>query len=443
MDTSGMVSETDQKRTLRLLFVEDNPDDLELIVRELRKAPFDVVADAVRTKAEFAERLRAGQHDAIVADYHLDGWTGIEALNLMRDHQRDLPFILVTGALGEEAAVDCVKHGVSDYILKDRLARLPIAIDRSIREAELSQHRRKSDQRVRDREAMFRTLAEAIDAAIFVYVGAKCLYANYEAENLTGHSREELVEMNSLSLVDPKSREDVIRMGFRDPTRGAVSRHCEIKITTKSGDAKWLSMTSRVIPIEGKLGRLVTAFDITQRRLAEEETRLLALTDPLTGLGNYRRLLDAFDSELARSQRTGRPFSLMLLDLDGLKQINDVYGHAVGSRALCRVGHVLRAQCRNVDVATRYGGDEFAVILPETNASDARHLARRIAKIIKDEPERPSISVSLGLAACPDDGNTFNKLLRIADAGLYSMKGYSHGFEDFYHFNLELPSSNS
>jgi two-component system, cell cycle response regulator len=149
----------------------------------------------------------------------------------------------------------------------------------------------------------------------------------------------------------------------------------------------------------------------------------LAVTDPLTGLANYRRLIDSFDSELARSRRTGSSFSLMLLDLDGLKKINDVYGHAVGSRALYRVGHVLQTQCRNVDTAARYGGDEFAVILPETGVPDAKNLAHRVAKAVKEDPETPRLSISFGLAACPDDGDSFKEVLRIADGGLYFFKG--------------------
>jgi len=408
---------------LRILFVEDNPADLELILCTLERANLQVVANVARTKSEFLDYLLGTPHHAVVADYHLGGWTGLEALELMRAHRPELPFILVTGALGEEAAVECVKHGISDYILKDRLVRLPLAIARSIGEMNLIQERKKIDQRVRDSEAMFHTLAEAIDTAIFVYAASRCVFANYEAERITGYNREELLVMNSLNLIDASSRNDVIQMGFRTAGIEELPRHREIKITTKSGETKWLSMTSRAIEIEGKLGRLVTAFDITKHKVTEHEIRRLAATDSLTGLANYRHLLDAFDAELARSRRTGNSFSLMLLDLDGLKKINDVYGHAVGSRAITRVGHILQTQCRNVDTPARYGGDEFAVILPETGVLDARHLAHRVAKAVKEDSETPSISISFGLAACPDDGSSFKEVLQIADGGLYFLKG--------------------
>jgi two-component system cell cycle response regulator len=167
---------------------------------------------------------------------------------------------------------------------------------------------------------------------------------------------------------------------------------------------------------------LFSAFDLTERKQAESQARLLAVTDPLTGLGNYRRLLDVLHTELERSGRTGRPFAILLLDLDGLKKINDCYGHLAGSRALCRVGEVLRLFCRAIDTAARYGGDEFAVVLPETDAAAAGLVASRIRNRLATDSERPPLSASTGVAAFPQDGETIEALLETADRGLYRMK---------------------
>jgi diguanylate cyclase (GGDEF)-like protein len=164
---------------------------------------------------------------------------------------------------------------------------------------------------------------------------------------------------------------------------------------------------------------------IDQARLFDQ-VRSLAISDPLTGLANYRRLIAVIESELDRSRRTQRPFSLVLLDMDGLKTINDRYGHLVGSRALVRLGKILRNHSRAIDTPARYGGDEFAVILPEAPKEVAARVSARIRERLAGETEEPRLSVSAGLAAYPEDGDTPEKLLAAADRTLYRMKHRGH-----------------
>jgi diguanylate cyclase (GGDEF)-like protein len=154
-----------------------------------------------------------------------------------------------------------------------------------------------------------------------------------------------------------------------------------------------------------------------------ENVRQLAVSDSLTGLGNYRRLVDALEGEIQRSRRTGRPFSLLLFDLDGLKKLNDNYGHLVGSKALCRVANVLRVNSRTIDTVARYGGDEFAVILPETGMNAAQEVARRICDCVARDGELPPISVSVGVAVYAQNGETLEALVSAADQALYKTKG--------------------
>jgi len=165
-------------------------------------------------------------------------------------------------------------------------------------------------------------------------------------------------------------------------------------------------------------------FAATARERVELIQRLheLSQSDPLTGLANYRRLTAVLDSEKERFQRSQRPFALVLLDLDRLKSLNDEYGHVTGSRALCRLAGVLRETCRTVDTAARYGGDEFALVLPETDADAAATVATRIQRRLAEDPELPRISVSAGCAVYPDDGETIEALIRQADGRLYEAK---------------------
>ncbi|HYS23832.1 MAG TPA: GGDEF domain-containing protein [Candidatus Eisenbacteria bacterium] len=160
---------------------------------------------------------------------------------------------------------------------------------------------------------------------------------------------------------------------------------------------------------------------LDQARLFEQ-VRSMAVTDPLTGLSNYRRLISVLEAELDRSRRTQRPFSVVLLDMDGLKIINDQYGHLTGSRSLVRIGKILRNHSRAIDTAARYGGDEFAVVLPEAGKDIASRVVSRIRERLSAEPERPALSVSAGVAAFPEDGDTPERLLGAADRALYAMK---------------------
>src|SRR5215472_6613224 len=153
-----------------------------------------------------------------------------------------------------------------------------------------------------------------------------------------------------------------------------------------------------------------------------EQVRHLAASDPLTGLANYRKLIDVLDTETERTLRTGRPFAVLLLDLDGLKRINDTYGHLVGSRALCRVADILRFHCRAIDTAARYGGDEFAVVLPEAREDEAQRVASRIRETLTSDQEDPPISASIGASVYHGEGERVERLLKEADQNLYEEK---------------------
>lgn len=159
---------------------------------------------------------------------------------------------------------------------------------------------------------------------------------------------------------------------------------------------------------------LVAARLAADRARAEARLADLSETDALTGLGNYRRLLGSLRNEIARSDRSKRPFAVLVVDVDGLKGINDSGGYRTGSRALVRVADAIRQTCRTTDTPARFGGDEFAVVLTETDRMGAERLLGRIAKHLRSGDEAPAVTVTGGIAAYPDDGGTPGKLLRVA-----------------------------
>ena len=169
------------------------------------------------------------------------------------------------------------------------------------------------------------------------------------------------------------------------------------------------------------------ARDVLMRAL--ERSHAEASTDGLTGLANYRALRDILHRESRRSDRTGRPFALLVFDLDALKGINDHYGHPAGNRALCRLAALLRQSCRSIDTAARCGGDEFAVVLLESTVVSAALTGRRIRQHLAADGELPTLSVSVGLASYPQDGPTVEALLGAADRALYEMKRMSREHE--------------
>jgi diguanylate cyclase (GGDEF)-like protein len=159
------------------------------------------------------------------------------------------------------------------------------------------------------------------------------------------------------------------------------------------------------------------------RRISE-----LVITDDLTGLYNGRHLHTLLDEEIERVNRFGGKLSLIFIDLDFFKKVNDTRGHIVGSRTLTEIGHLIRSNIRKVCKAARYGGDEFVVILPNTGKEGAMTLASRLHQVFRehefhDESRNPfNLTASFGLATYPDDAGSKDELVRLADQAMYRVK---------------------
>jgi diguanylate cyclase (GGDEF)-like protein len=159
-----------------------------------------------------------------------------------------------------------------------------------------------------------------------------------------------------------------------------------------------------------------------------EDARKLADRDPLTGFYNHRFLHERLGEEVVRAQRGRRPLSVLMLDLDDFKLVNDTFGHLFGDRVLTWTAELIRSTLRASDIPARYGGDEFAIILPETDSDDAHRAAERILEAFRDRPfigehRGPvPIAASIGVSTYPSDGRTPTDLIAAADRALYSVK---------------------
>ena len=144
--TAARSSDDQTSKTLRVLMVEDDPADVELVLLALRSDGFQVLSDRVQSVEDFTQHIRGSAYDVILADYNLPQWRGMDTLEILRNERLDVPLIVVTGYLGEEKAVDCIKQGATDCVLKNNLGRLPLSVRRALEEKELRRQRRQSDE---------------------------------------------------------------------------------------------------------------------------------------------------------------------------------------------------------------------------------------------------------------------------------------------------------
>ncbi len=412
---------------LHILFIHSHAAEVKRCLQELDKVHFTVSAEIVVTPEEFSERLGKHSYDLVVAEYPSPNWQETQALELLNRAKRPIPLIFIGRILQRETVAEFITRGAYDCIEMGHIGHLPVAVHRALDEKALREERDRAQNGLRHSEARYRALAGNLSYGICrCDLHGKFLEVNEAMVKMLGYaSREELLGVNLASdlIQDPVRRPQLL--GQPD-LQGSVD---PIEVEWKRKDGTTLKVRLSAQQVRGEQGEPdtyeVITEDVTKQRQLEDHLRQQAARDPLTGLSNYRHLAEVLDMEVKRSERTGREFALLLFDLDGLKQINDRHGHLIGSHALCRVADVL-SFCRDIDTAARYGGDEFAVVLPETGAEAANHAAQRICDSIANDGMEPVLSVSIGVAVYPHDGESLETLLRAADVAMYSMKASKH-----------------
>src|SRR5713101_6223077 len=427
LDERASARDAPQRRQnlVHILFVHRSLADVERCLYELKRARFKVSSDVVVTPEQFAERLRSRPFDLVVAEYPSTNWQETQVQDLLGQMKNDIPLVFLIHGLKREAAAEFILKGAADCIEVESIGHLPVAVHRALAEKTLRDQRDRAEKDLRRSEARYRALAGNLSYGICrCSLDGRFLEVNEAMIRMLGYgSKEELLalELARDFIQDPDRRAQLLG----ETGSGALIDPIEIEWQRKDHATLKVRLSGReVLSEQGKLEAYeVIAEDVTRQRELEDHLRRLAASDSLTGLANYRHLVDVLDSEIKRSKRTNRQFAMLFFDLDGLKRINDRHGHMIGSQALCRLADVLCSCCRDIDTPARFGGDEFAVVLPETDAEEAHLVAQRICESVANDGKGPKLSVSFGVAVYPQNGETIERLLSQADSALYSMKG--------------------
>jgi two-component system cell cycle sensor histidine kinase/response regulator CckA len=256
---------------LHVMLIENSVADAELNLYELGHAGFQCKPQIIATREEFLEHLGRFPFDIVLADYQLPGWTGMDAFSAMRQAARDVPFILVTGTLGEEVAVECIKQGVTDYVLKEHLARLPIVVARALEERAVRDARHFMTQALRQSEAnsLFLFAHNPLPMWVFESETMQVLQVNDAALRHYGYDRMEFLHLNTCDL-HPAEEAGTFLAAFQNVT-SEEQRAGQWRHRRKDGSLIDVEMFLHKMEYSGHAAALVVALDITERKRAEEE----------------------------------------------------------------------------------------------------------------------------------------------------------------------------
>jgi diguanylate cyclase (GGDEF)-like protein len=471
---------------LRVLVLEDAPNDAELETTMLRRAGISCESRVVATERDLLEQLDRFDPHLVLSDFSLPGFDGLSALKLVRERRPDVPYIFVSGTIGEERAIDALRHGATDYVLKSNLARLPPAVTRAVREAEESRHRLQRDEkmsrlnriravqsgisasivRTRDRRQLFQEICDvAVERGHFRLAWIGLTVADTTSVIPVARSGEdggyveefmrrpaEVLGADSLIGTAVRERKEIVVNQIEEEPRVALPERA-----LQQGYGSMIALP--LISEDAVMGFWVIYeaergfFDVEETRLLsdiaadvsfaldyiakQERLNELAYYDVLTGLSNRNLLHEHLRQALAHASRNDRMVAVVFIDLDRFKWVNDTFGHSGGDRLLKEIAARIASCTREGDIVSRHGGDEFVMVLPDqpTRESATPVLQRVLESIAEPVPIdgcEVCVSCSIGAAFFPHDGADAETLLRNADAAMYRAKEQGPGKLRFF-----------
>jgi len=452
---------TVEPRRPRVVVVDDSRMDRERAADALRSG-CEVQVELCATAEAALEALRREPADLVLSDLTMPGISGLDLLERIRREHPGTDFVVLTGHASVESAVGALRMGATDYLRKPIQAEeLVLVVQRLLAGRALVEENTRLRDVLRTVEAC-RSLAPCLEPGEVYAVALDLLlkglarrrglalfhrsaFALSDALVMRGFDEAEENRLHNL-LVDEK-RVDLegireVAVASRSPVQSAlrqagveVERMLAVPVRGDESEAGVLWVLEDGRPFEEselERTRIVAGHAAISLRNAEQYHRAKerAFIDDVTELYNVRYLVLAADHEIRRAERYGTELSVLFLDLDRFKLVNDRYGHLVGSRALRQLGQVLAGCVRQVDTLARYGGDEFTILLVDTGSADAEHVAERIRATVADawfeggRGESMRLTLSIGVATYPRDGRTREALLDLSDKAMYRAKSF-------------------
>ncbi|MEH7076920.1 sensor domain-containing protein [Neobacillus drentensis] len=291
-------------------------------------------------------------------------------------------------------------------------------------------------------EAKYRSLVENSLVGVYILQNQKLMYVNPRICEITGYGEEELLDLDLANLINPKDFSLVIENLTKLLTNQESTITSQYRIIRKDKSVITLEIYGSSIEYNGQTAVIGTVIDVTERLKTEKMIKHMAYHDQLTGLPNRYLLREKINGLVKRSSEKQGSFALLFLDLDRFKAVNDRFGHEVGDKLLIEIAHRLKRLVNDNDMISRYGGDEFTILLSHTNVDRARDVAQSILTHLS-EPFLHEIFVtpSIGISIFPDHGETFDSLIKKADLAMYFAKSLGKNNFQIFTDNLNEEST--